>query len=306
MSRIRIEVPATSANLGPGFDAFALALTIVNTIHAEFLPDSDDVILAGMTGEAAEPLDPMDNLLCLAYRRWGEATDSMLPGVRFNVENAIPIGRGLGASAAAVVAGLAAGAFAAGEKQPKERLLQLASIIEGHPDNAVAAVLGGMTVAFIAGETVHAMNVVNHMTLGVGLFVPAEPLLTVEARAILPTTVPLTDAVFDIGRAAYLATALIWGRWELIGPAMSDRLHQPYRARVLPALDAVIEAATSSGAYGAALSGGGPAVLALGPREDAERFTAAMEACARERSWEGKGMVSGIRHLGVQVIAEKE
>jgi homoserine kinase len=118
--------------------------------------------------------------------------------------------------------------------------------------------------------------------------------------------VPLADAVFDLGRVAYLTTALIWGKWELICPAMQDRLHQPYRLALIPGLDAVIAAAVEAGAYGASLSGGGPAVIALGPSGEAERFAAAMEACARDRGWEGKGMVTRVREHGVQAIEEKE
>jgi homoserine kinase len=299
--RLQIEVPATSANLGPGFDALGLALDLCNRIEVALDPGSDEVVLAEITGDVSQPLDRYDNLLCAAYRRWGEETGAALPGARFTVETRIPIARGLGASAAAIVAGLTAAAFAETEKFPRERILRLASLMEGHADNAVAAVIGGCTVAFIEGEEVRALNVVNHASLGIALFIPDSPLLTAEARACLPKTVPVADAVANIGRAAYLTTALIWGRWELLGPAMRDRLHQPYRARLLPALNDVVTAAESTGAYGASLSGGGPSVIAFCPRQQTVDVAAAMERCAVERGWLGRGLATGMRHLGVQV-----
>lgn len=300
MRPLRITVPATSANLGPGFDAFGLALDIVDTVHVRF-EDGNSEGVRWECGEARPDLEGHGGLLCRAYRLWAEATGTELPGACFTLENQIPIGKGLGSSAAAIVAGLAAGAHASGQKDALERLVELAVRMEGHADNAVAAALGGMTVGFLDRERVHALHVANHLSLGVGLFIPTEQLLTADARAALPESVPLTDAVFDAGRAAYLTTALIWGRWECIGPAMQDRLHQPYRSRLIPALDDVIAAALQAGAYGAALSGGGPSVIALGPSGKAECFAAAMAARATELGWQGASLVTRVRHRGVEV-----
>ena len=304
MRRARIEVPATSANLGPGFDSLGLALDITDTVRVEIDPGGRDVMLADTSGDDLESLNPHDNLLCRAYRAWAEDTGSNLPGARFAVESRIPIARGLGSSAAAIVAGLAAAAFAAGEKSPRERMLRLACCLEGHPDNAAAAVMGGMTVGFMDGPSAHALHVANHLTLGIALFIPREPLLTSDARGMLPSRVSLSNAVFNLGRVAYLVTALQWGRWDRIGPAMEDRLHQPARIRVLPALPDVIGAARAAGAYGAALSGGGPAVIALGPSGRAEEFAAAMERCATDRGWEGEAILTTVRERGVTLHEE--
>jgi homoserine kinase len=249
-------------------------------------------------------LDPRDNLLCRGYRRWAEGGEGELPGARFKLESRIPVGKGFGSSAAAIVAGLAAAAKAAEVKQPRERILRLASQMEGHADNAVAATLGGMTTAFCDGDEVHALHVANHLSLGVALFVPDDELPTVEARQALPDTVPYRDAVFDLGRLSYLTTALIWGYWDRIGAAMQDRLHQPYRTQLIPELDSVIASAREAGAYGAALSGGGPSVIALGPANEADRFAQAMEERAHACDWGGKSIVTRVRHLGVQVIQE--
>lgn len=308
MKALRVEVPATSANLGPGFDTLGMALEVVDRIQVKLHPDSNDVILAG-----AETLDPNDNLLCRAYRSWSVGTGVELPGATFHVERQIPLARGLGSSAAAIVAGLAAAravtpmAREEGVATPGpalDRLLQLATSLEGHPDNVAAALLGGVTVAFGDGAEVRALRIANHVDLGVAVFLPRDPLPTTDARRALPVSVPFTDAVFDLGRLAYLTAALVWGRWELIGPAMDDRLHQPYRARLIPGLTEVIAAARETGAYGAALSGSGPSVIALVPRERVEAVARAMEDAAYSRSWPGHGLVTGVRDTGVLIHEE--
>jgi homoserine kinase len=315
VKRLRIEAPATSANLGPGFDTLGLALDIVDVVNVELDPDGGDVLLCEENAEQA--LDSRDNLLCRAYSRWASGREINLPGARFTVERRIPISKGLGSSAANIVAGLAAaawaerdvkgeakaapGAAATRAKAAEERILRLAAILEGHADNTSAAVLGGMTAAFLEGETVRVLHVANHLALGVALYIPDAPLLTRDARAALPEKVSMEDAIFNLGRLAYLTTALIWGRWDQIGPAMEDRLHQPCRARLIPALTEVIKAAREAGAYGAALSGGGPSVIALGPMESAEAVAAAMEARAHQLDWAGKSVVSQVRDIGVQV-----
>jgi homoserine kinase len=304
MTRIRIDVPATSANLGPGFDTLALAIDVLDTVIVDLDSDTDDVVLACTDGDAAA-FDPHDNLMCRAYRLWANESGATLPGARFSLESRIPVGKGFGSSGASIVAGLAAAAFASETKDATDQILRLAVRIEGHPDNVVAATLGGVTAAFCDGPEVRALNIVNHLTIGVGLFVPEERLQTQKARAAIPTSIAHADAVYNVGRVSYLTTALIWGKWELIGSAMRDRLHQPYRSRLIPALGGVITAATEAGAYGAALSGGGPSVIALGPREDAERFTSAMEEAARRLGWSGNGMVTSVRHQGVQVRKEE-
>lgn len=303
MKRLRIEVPATSANLGPGFDTLGLALDIVDTVEVELDPAGNEVTLCRVEGADLQ-LDPHQNLLCRAYRRWGEASGVRLPGARFALQSAIPVGRGFGSSAASIVAGLAAGAHASETKDAAERILQLAVEMEGHPDNVAATVLGGLTVAFCDGDRVHAITVANHLSIGIALFVPEQPLRTSEARAALPREVPLADAVFDLGRLAYLVTALIWGRWDQIGPAMQDRLHQPYRASLIPGLEEVIAAAVQHGAYGATLSGGGPAVIALGPADTVTEWAQAMEARARDCDWRGRSLITSVRATGVQVREE--
>ncbi|GAC1645661.1 MAG: homoserine kinase [Chloroflexota bacterium] len=305
MTRARIDVPATSANLGPGFDCLGVAMDLCDTIHVDLDALETDVVLAGLSVDDVA-IDERENLLCQAYRSWQEDTGVALPGARFTVEKRIPMGRGLGSSAAAIVGGLAAAAFAAGDKNPTHRILKLATRIEGHPDNVTPATMGGVTVSFCDEGEVHAIHVANHLAIGVAIFVPEQSLATATTRAALPTTIPMSSAVFNLGRLAYLVTALQWGRWDQIGPAMQDRLHQPHRARLIPALNEVIGAALEGGAYGAALSGAGPAVVALAPMSQAEQVAHSMETRARKHAWPGKSITTSVRRWGAVARAVED
>jgi homoserine kinase len=300
VKRVRLDVPATSANLGPGFDSLGMALDLADSYTVEFHPGGSEVLVDWATCAEAE-VARSDHYACQGYHAYAADTGLTLPGASFTREGQIPVGKGFGSSAAAIVAGLAAGAHAAGEKDGQDRIVRLAAKLEGHPDNSTAAILGGVTVAFCNGEEVHALNIVNHVSLGVALFVPEEALPTVEARRILPADVSVQDAVYNLSRSTYLATALAWGRWEHVAPAMRDRLHQPYRTQLIPGLECVISSAVDAGAYGAALSGGGPAVIALGPRERIHEIAERMEEAAHEQAWPGHSLQTQVRSRGVQV-----
>jgi homoserine kinase len=304
MTRYRITVPATSANLGPGFDTLGLALDLCARVTVEIDGESDEIAL--VQSSESSSFDPHDNLICRAYRYWREQAGDALPGARFSVESDIPVGRGFGSSAVCIVAGLAAAAVATETKDARSRILDWATVLEGHPDNIAPAVLGGLTVAFRTGEHVRALHVANHLAFSVVFFVPDDELKTEEARSLIPTNVPFADAVFDLGRLGYLVAALNAGRWECIGDAMDDRLHQPYRQKVIPALGDVIAAARGAGAYGAALSGGGPSVIALSPREKEDAVAEAMKTIAGERGWAGHSLITRVREQGVAVQKLKD
>jgi homoserine kinase len=302
MRRFEINVPGTSANLGPGFDCLGLALDLAAKVEVEIDPDGDEVVLA----DPAIGVDAHDNLLVHAYQFWGEREEVPLPAARFTLTSEIPVAKGLGSSAACIVAGLVAAAAATETKHARDRVLRWGTEMEGHPDNITAAVMGGMTAAFRQDGEVEALHVANHLALGIALFLPEGDLLTKEARKLIPARVPLEDAIFDLSRLGYLITALMWGRWDLIGPAMEDRLHQPYRAEVIPTLPTVIAAARDAGAHGAALSGGGPSVIALCPRGEEQGIADAMRARAEECEWKGTTLVTRVREHGVMVREKKE
>lgn len=302
MRRFQITVPATSANLGPGFDALGLALDLKATLDVEVDPSGNQVTLAN----PSDGVDPQDNVIVRAYREWGRREDVSLPGARLSLSSEIPVAKGLGSSAACIVAGLAAAAVVSDSKHARARLLRYGTDLEGHPDNVAAAVMGGLTVAFRQDDEVKALPVANHLAMGIALFLPDDHLLTEKARELIPRQVPLEDAIFDLGRLGYLITALLWGRWDLIGPAMEDRLHQPYRAGVIPALPAVMMAAREAGAFGSALSGGGPSVIALCPRGEEERIAEAMRGRAAACGWQGTTLLTAVRESGLTVRERKD
>jgi homoserine kinase len=262
-----VEVPASSANLGSGFDCFAAALSL--KLRAELYPGDEPGIVVSGRGEGADEPGSAGggrNLVLDGFRTgiraaagWGGGSGSW----RIEVTSMIPAARGLGSSAAAVVAGLLLG-ISIGRRAPdEEELLALATDLEGHPDNVAAAVHGGVTLAVADGERI----LVRRFAAPDGwipvVFIPEERSLTTEMRAVLPDAYSRDDAVWAAGRAALLAVALATGDADLLAPAMDDRLHQPYRLERLPGCAALIERAYAAGARGAALSGAGPTVIAI-------------------------------------------
>ena len=239
---VRVRVPASSANLGPGFDCFAAALALFLELEVSEAEHFE------LVSELDVPHD-RSNLTVAAFER-------ILPAeaYRFEVRSQIPLSGGLGSSAAAVVAGLLAARRLSGVEGD---VLALASELEGHPDNAAAALLGGVVVC--ADGEAHRIGVPDG--LGTLLVVPHEALRTEEARAALPVEVPLADAVYNIAHGALLMLGLQGGDLELVARGLGDRLHQPYRARLFPRSAELLERASALGALGATISGAGPTVL---------------------------------------------
>jgi homoserine kinase len=275
---VRVRVPATSANLGPGFDVLGLALALHNEVDAE----PADGVRVTIEGEGAGRLpEGPDNLVARAVRLAHEAAGRPFPGVTLRCLNRIPPSRGLGSSAAAWVGGLAAGNALLGAPLDRETLLALAARAEGHPDNVAAALLGGLTVACRAGDRVVAVTLPVPPALRWVVLVPEVEGSTAAARAALPERYPRADAVFNLQRAALLLAALAAGRPELLATAMEDRLHEPYRLGLFPWLAGAAAAARTAGALACVLSGAGPSLLAVtrGPAEPVAR--ALEEALAR-------------------------
>jgi homoserine kinase len=262
MVSCRVRVPATSANLGPGFDCLGLALDLWN--EAEFNLSGEDIRVS-VDGLGADCL-PRDatNLVAVAAVKAMQALGKPAPhGLAIHCTNRIPPGSGLGSSAAAAVAGLLGGNALAGGGLSQERLLGLATELEGHPDNAAAALYGGLTLsACLDGEvTARRVSVAPLQTVVV---LPVFSLSTTDARAALPTQVSRADAVFNIGRTALVIEALRSGDLDLLGKAMDDRLHQPYRFGLIPGAAKAAAAARTAGASAVALSGAGPSLIAFG------------------------------------------
>lgn len=267
---IRVRVPATTSNLGPGFDALGLALRVYNTLELD-AAETPRIEIDG-DGAASLPRDPSH----LAYRaalavveaagaRGGSGRTGTLPrAFHLRQHNRIPLARGLGSSAAAIVGGAAAANALLGGPLDRQALINLAAGMEGHPDNVAPAVLGGL-VACVTTEagTIRTVRLIPRR-LHVNIAIPEFAVSTAEARRLLPQAVPFGDAVFNVTRTALLVAALIDGRMDALDEATRDRLHQPYRARLVPGLEAVFDAARRAGAHGVSLSGSGPAVVAFG------------------------------------------
>ena len=282
-----VEVPASSANLGSGFDCFAAALSL--RLRAELFAGDEAGILLNSHGEGApDPdADPAQNLLLRGFReglRLAHGAEQGAGAWRIEVSSMIPAARGLGSSGAAIVAGLLLGA-AAGRRTPDaDELLTLAATLEGHPDNVAAALYGGITlsVARGLGETPLLRRFrVPEAWIPVA-FIAADASQTQGMRAALPASVPHHEAAAAAARAALLATAVITSDAGLLRTAMDDRLHQPYRLPLLPGTADLIAAAYDHGAAGAALSGAGPSVLAI--------CDSAITAHSVEKAWNAAGV----------------
>ena len=276
---VRIQVPASSANLGPGFDALGVALALHDVVTVEVTgpvsPVGPPDVEIECVGEGAEDV-PRDasHLVHRALVRGFEAMDVRPPGVRLSCVNAIPHGRGLGSSSAAIVAGLAAarGLVADGSRRMSDdRLFGLAAELEGHPDNVAPAVLGGFTIAYTDGQGpagFHAVRLDVDPALCFVVLVPEVALETKVARGLLPSQVPHRDAARNAGRSALLVAALT-GRPDQLMAATEDRLHQQYRAAAMPVSAHLIETLRAAG-YPAVVSGAGPTVLAVVAAEGVE------------------------------------
>lgn len=265
-SRVTVTVPASSANLGPGFDTLGLALSLYDTVEVEVTESGLAIEVFG-EGEGELPLDG-SHLVIKAIRQGLAAADADVPGLRVTCHNTIPQSRGLGSSAAAAVAGVAAANGLAGFPLTEEQVVQLSSAFEGHPDNAAASVLGNAVVSWteipVDGRSVPAYRAVAipvHDTIRATALVPDFHASTQAVRRVLPSHVTHTDARFNVSRAAVMTVAL-QNHPELLWEGTRDRLHQPYRADVLPVTAEWTNRLRNRG-YPAYLSGAGPTVMVL-------------------------------------------
>ena len=293
---MRVRVPASSANLGPGFDSFAVALPLL----AEFEVRAARAWTVTADGDGVPAGD--DNLFVIGARAAARAAGVSLPAQHVEQRSAIPIARGLGSSAAAIVGGAVAANALLGEPLDRGTLLRVASEVEGHADNVAASLYGGMTVALSDDGGPVATRIPFPRTWRICMYVPSTTLETHQARAVLADQVSRADAVFNLSHAAALVAAVLRSDGALLSFAMNDRLHQPARTTLVPALGEMIAAARAAGAFGAALSGAGPSVLAIAPVRLAPRVVSAMEEMAAEHGVGGRGRVLRVRAAGAQVI----
>ncbi|HTV13269.1 MAG TPA: homoserine kinase [Acidobacteriaceae bacterium] len=277
MSRVRLRLPATSANLGPGFDTLALALRMHLEIEAE-AAGAFSIEASGRNAEACATTK--DNLLLATYRTVLEAQRRAIVPLHIRMENEIPLGMGCGSSAAARLAAVALASHFGGLAWSRERILAEACRLEGHPDNAAACWLGGFVASAMDGDAVAAVRFMLPPEWRALLVMPQRPLATTASRAVLPESYGRRDVMANLQRVGLLTAAMATARADLLANAMRDWVHQPYRAEVCPLLGKLLPLAGSHGISGVALSGAGPAVLLLAESADllAEATRAVHEA----------------------------
>jgi len=256
-----VRVPATSANLGPGFDALGLALTLYDEVTATLTGEPTRVHIEGEG--AGELLTDDNHLVVKAMRETLSEIGEQPAGIRLDCVNSIPQARGLGSSSAAIVAGVTLANALSGSPLSRQDELRIAARLEGHPDNVAPCLLGGLTIAWVSAGGARAVSLQPHSFIRPVLLVPTHRGSTEQARAALPSTVPHHDAAFNAGRSALLVHALTTDP-ELLFEATEDRLHQDYRAAAMPASAEMVRRLRSLG-VAAVISGAGPSVLVLTP-----------------------------------------
>lgn len=259
----KIQIPATSANLGAGFDALGLALNYYNYIEME---ESDIVDISSSDG-----LDiPTDekNLIYVSAKDLFDVCGKKLNGLKLVQTNNIPMARGLGSSSACIIAGLVGANRILGNPLTKDDLVDLAAQIEGHPDNTAPALLGGIVTAVFDGHKVHWVKQEVFTKLKFVAVIPDFELKTEEARACLPKEVSHKDAVYNLSRAALFSASLLTGKFENLRTGVHDKLHQPYRMKLIPHCREVFDTAYTLGAYAAYISGAGPTIMAIVDEEN--------------------------------------
>ena len=270
----KVRVPATTANLGAGFDCLGLALSLWNELDVR----PSEELRIRVEGEGKGLLaENENNLVWRTIERYHERMETAPPTLELLCQNKIPLARGLGSSAAVRIAALVAANHCAGDSLSNNLLLQIAAEEEGHPDNVAPALLGGLVVCGRDGKATVSKRIEPAPGLRAVLLIPEATLETLAARNVLPKEVPHADAVHNLQNTALTTAAFLTGDYDLLKSSLDDRLHQPYRKALFPGFDATLTAAGEAGAYGAALSGAGPTLIAF-TGEHEEEIADAMSA----------------------------
>ncbi len=271
---IEVKVPATSANMGSGYDSIGIALNLYNTIKME---ESDCIDISDVSG-ASIPMDET-NLIYQCAKKVYDICGKPLKGMKIIEQCDIPQTRGLGSSSACTVAGILGANALLGNPLDRESIIDLAANIEGHPDNSTPAILGGFCVALLEYGKVWSVRVPMNGKVEFITFIPDFELSTEKARAALPKTIAHHDAVFNLSRAALLAGSLTTGKLENLGVAVGDCLHQPYRFDLIPDGRELVHAAKAMGALGTFISGAGPSIIAVVDAHDRTYLSRAEMYC---------------------------
>lgn len=254
-------IPASTTNLGPGFDVLGLALQLYSKVTLEAIETDTQVVVSGVDADKI-PSTP-EHIAFQAVELVFDRSGTKRPkGFRLQIENGIPAIRGLGGSGTAILGGLLTANVLCDSPFSDTDLLNFATELEGHPDNVAASLYGGIVVSAQENAQVHTIRLECPPVLSVVLAIPDFPLSTEQARGVLPTSVGFADAIYNTSRSTLLIASIATGQFEMLRVAMKDRLHQPYRTSLIPGFDDVAKAATTAGALSVALSGAGPTVAA--------------------------------------------
>lgn len=299
---VRVQVPATTANMGPGFDCLGMALQLYNTVEMSFAPAG---LLIEIQGEGVSEI-PRDekNIVYLAAQRVFRLSGQESCGLKIKLANSIPVSRGLGSSTAAIIGGMIAANILSGNKLSQKEIINNACAMEGHPDNIAAAVLGGIVVAVPADGEVKCQRILPPKNLRAVVSIPDFTLTTKNSREALPQQVPLSDAAFNLGRVALLIASLYTGDINQFGTAMEDRLHQPYRTSLVPGMKKVFAAAKLAGAKGITLSGAGPSIVAYSDH-NLDLIARVMRDTFRQNGISARSMVLDISPVGARALEIK-
>lgn len=289
-----VTVPATTANLGPGFDCIGAALTLYNELKftREKVNQSQKLIITVTGAEAARVTTDESNLVYQAFVKFFQYIEQTPPPVKIEIQLGVPLARGLGSSATAIVGGLIGANALAGEVLTQTQVMELAIAMEGHPDNVVPALLGGCRLAATTDKGWEICDIPWCKDVVPVVAIPDFELSTSEARQVLPTNVTRGDAIFNTAHLALLLRGLETGNPNWLRAALQDKLHQPYRKKLIHCYDYIHAAALSAGAYGMVISGAGPTLLALTDTINCQAVVAAMAS-----EWQNKGIKAQVQTL---------
>lgn len=292
---IRVKVPASTSNLGPGFDLLGLALQLYNEVEVERRGEGLEIEIEG-EGEKSLPRNgenPVFRGIKAVFRR----ERKKLPGLFIREKNKIPPSRGLGSSGSAWLAGIISGYLLLGKKFSSPQILELAFKLEGHPDNIGASFLGGLVIYLPPESRWIRLPFPPELKIVVGI--PDFPVATQKAREILPSCVSLSDSVFNLSRMGILISSLLKKKWDLIFLGTQDRLHQPYRKRIFPWLEKVFASAKEAGALGVFLSGAGPSVGCFSRGEE-KNIALALEKSFSQEGISSRSLILGVDEKGAR------
>lgn len=274
-----ISVPATTANIGPGFDCLGAALTLYNQFTFTPLDEEPGYLEIVARGDEADRVQTTDsNLVYQAFSHFYQGLEQPTPAVKIEIELGVPLARGLGSSATAIVGGLVGANALAGLPLSQTAVMQMAISMEGHPDNVVPALMGGCRLAATGlGADWEICEVGWHESLATIVAIPDFELSTAEARRVLPESYSRADAIFNTAHLGLLLQGLATGQPNWLKAALQDRIHQPYRQSLIPGYQTVQTAALTAGAYGMVISGAGPTLLAIADRTEAAKVRSAMQ-----------------------------